>query len=418
MVIIYSIHAQDVIPLTSSNIDETIRQSHLIIINYYASWCRFSQMLEGPYAKAAPKAFEINANTRYGKVNCVAENVLCGNHKVSKYPTLLIYMHGVKLKAEYNGARDTDALVKFVLDRIKLIEADTYNKDIIDSFSRESFIVAHLKETSKDTITMFHQSNSILLGEPKHFIETVTGDESIQFFKNGKESKSVEISTIETPKTLVDLIHKHSENFVLKLTLDNVQSLTERGQYFLILFHNYNDDDVMGHHMIVDYMEMIEVSLLDYTHDYLFLFAESKYFQHPLIHLGLSESDLPFIVLDSFKHLYHCKHKPTDILMNPDLLKNFLDDHNSGKLHRDFHNPPAAPTIQVLTKLKTLYGEVDTNTENKDDEIKPKNSPEEKHEIHPEGDHDDHAKQAVPSSFINLVPSPHYYSINRDRDEL
>lgn len=69
-----------------------------------------------------------------------------------------------------------------------------------------------------------------------------------------------------------------------------------------------------------------------------FLTADGKRFAHPLHHLGKSQSDLPLIAIDSFRHMY--LFPKFDDMYKAGKLKQFVDDLHSGKLHREFHYGP------------------------------------------------------------------------------
>lgn len=73
-----------------------------------------------------------------------------------------------------------------------------------------------------------------------------------------------------------------------------------------------------------------------------FLTADGIKFAHPLHHLGKSQSDLPLIAIDSFRHMYLFP-KFSD-MEQPGKLKQFLQDLYSGKLHREFHYGPDPST--------------------------------------------------------------------------
>lgn len=63
-----------------------------------------------------------------------------------------------------------------------------------------------------------------------------------------------------------------------------------------------------------------------------FLTADGKQFAHPLQHLGKSQSDLPLIAIDSFRHMYLFDNFKD--IYTAGKLKEFLNDLYSGKLHR------------------------------------------------------------------------------------
>lgn len=110
-----------------------------------------------------------------------------------------------------------------------------------------------------------------------------------------------------------------------------------------------------------------------------FLTADGVKFAHPLHHLGKSPSDLPLIAIDSFKHMYLFPGIPDkDISKIPDgVLKRFLQDLYSGKLHREFHYGPEQPNQDEIQQVKT-----------------PTTPPE--------------------STFIKLAPSKNRYTLLRD----
>ncbi len=69
-----------------------------------------------------------------------------------------------------------------------------------------------------------------------------------------------------------------------------------------------------------------------------FLTADGIKFKHPLHHLGKSEEDLPLIAIDSFRHMY--LFPDAKRLGDSGVLKKFIEDLHSGKLHREFHYGP------------------------------------------------------------------------------
>jgi endoplasmic reticulum resident protein 44 len=104
-----------------------------------------------------------------------------------------------------------------------------------------------------------------------------------------------------------------------------------------------------------------------------FLTADGQKFAHPLHHLGKSSSDLPLIAIDSFKHMYVCNGD----INKPGVVRKFLEDLHSGKLHREFH-----------------YGPDPTEAQTDDAPPVPTSPPE--------------------SAFKNLGPSPNRYTLLKD----
>lgn len=108
-----------------------------------------------------------------------------------------------------------------------------------------------------------------------------------------------------------------------------------------------------------------------------FLTADGKRFAHPLHHLGKSQSDLPLIAIDSFRHMY--LFPKFEDMYTPGKLKQFVEDLHSGKLHREFHYGP------------------DRTEDNSENQITP-----------------DKATQPPESTFKKLAPSKNRYTLLRD----
>lgn len=105
--------------------------------------------------------------------------------------------------------------------------------------------------------------------------------------------------------------------------------------------------------------------------------ADGKRFAHPLHHLGKSQSDLPLIAIDSFRHMY--LFPKFEDMYKPGKLKSFVEDLHSGKLHREFH-----------------YGPEKTEASS-DNQITPEK-----------------ATQLPESTFKKLLPSKNRYTLLRD----
>lgn len=108
--------------------------------------------------------------------------------------------------------------------------------------------------------------------------------------------------------------------------------------------------------------------------------ADGIKFAHPLQHLGKQQTDLPVIVIDSFKHMYQFPTKKD--YRKHEHLKAFIDDLYSGKLHREYHLGPQDISI----------GSADSNQD------------------------DDQPVQTLPpeSTFKKLAPSKNRYTLLKD----
>ena len=88
----------------------------LILINFYADWCHYSNHLKPVFEKAANEIPKNVTDYRilFGKVDCDKESKLCREYNVQKYPTIRIVKFGNLLKKEYRGARTIEGFTEFI----------------------------------------------------------------------------------------------------------------------------------------------------------------------------------------------------------------------------------------------------------------------------------------------------------------
>lgn len=80
--------------------------NELVFINFYAEWCRFSNILQPIFDDAADKVtalFPEQGRVVMGKVDCDKENTIATRFHISKYPTLKVIRNGQPTKREFRG---------------------------------------------------------------------------------------------------------------------------------------------------------------------------------------------------------------------------------------------------------------------------------------------------------------------------
>lgn len=388
------------VQLTNDNLDMTLASNELVFINFYAEWCRFSNILQPIFDEAADNVreeFKESGRVVMGKVDCDKENSVASRFHISKYPTLKIIRNGQPTKREYRGQRSAEAFQEFVRKQLEdpikefhnlkdLEVLDSKKRIIIGYFDRRDMpeynsfrrVATNLKEDCQfhagfgdavqamhppDYNTTLHAANTtgyspsqpIILYRPD---VAVSHDNDETFTGN---INSFEELNIWVQQKCVPLVRE--------ITFENAEELTEEGIPFLILFYNPDNLDV-----IKDYKAIVDSQLITEKQNINFLTADGKRFAHPLHHLGKSQSDLPLIAIDSFRHMYLF----TDVkdMYVPGKLLQFLKDLFSGKLHREFHYGLEEPSVHS-------------------NEIKKSTLPPE-------------------SSFIKLAPSKNRYTLLRD----
>jgi len=349
------------IQLNPDNIESTLKDNELVFINFYADWCRFSNMLAPVWDEAADKINEKfkdrPGKVAVGKVDCDKESSLGSRFHITKYPTLKYVVNGEIAKREYRGKRDAEAFLAFVEEQTRdpiqrvenlqdLKDLDNKKRHIIAYFESEANIeVKHFKQIAKNLKDdcIFHA------GYGETVKQMHPPGTSIIAFRPPKATSSEDDESYRGNLFSLDdmqaWIQEKCTPLVREITFENAEELTEEGLPFLILFHHPDDTQ-----SIKDYESSVRTYLMDDKPNVNFLVADGVKFAHPLHHLGKKKEDLPLIAIDSFRHMYVF---PTYSDHNqPGKLKQFLADLYSGKLHREFHYGPDTPSQEPSNDLQ------------------------------------------------------------------
>jgi len=345
------------IQLTSSNIDSILSSHEVVFVNFYANWCRFSQMLDPIYndlADKVAKEFPQHGHIAIGKIDCDADNALAVKYHVNKYPTLKLFRHGVLTKREYRGARNVDMFLDFIRKQVVTsITKLSSPSDLYTLDTKKRYVVGHFDDENSDNYKTFTKVASLLRDEC-NFIASTSKDD----FKNERPSTDVVyyrppqalnekdtyyIGSINEQESLLTWAREKCVPLVREITFANAEELTDEGLPFLILFHKADD-----HESVAAFEREVAKQLLSERSNINCLHADGAQFIHPLQHLGKSLADLPLLAIDSFKHMF--LFPDINEMSKDGKLLQFVKDLHSEKLHRDFHNPPPptqAPTTTV-----------------------------------------------------------------------
>lgn len=348
------------VQLNNENLDMTLASNELVFINFYAEWCRFSNILQPIFDEAADlvrKEFPDSGRVVMGKVDCDKQSAVASRFQISKYPTLKLIRNGQQSKREYRGARTPEAFLEFVKKQLEdpiiefhnlrdLEKLDAKKRIIIGYFDRRDMVeyntfrrvATNLKDDCQfhvgfgDTSSTMHPpGNPIVVFRP----DVAVSNENDETY-TGKLTNFDELNVWVASKCVP---------LVREITFENAEELTEEGLPFLILFHASDDTDI-----IKDYKTVVETQLMSEKQNINFLTADGKRFAHPLHHLGKSQSDLPLIAIDSFRHMYLFPNYKD--MYTSGKLKEFIADLGSGKLHREFHYGPDSKTESNEVKKK------------------------------------------------------------------
>lgn len=350
--------------LTKENYYETLKNNKVVLINFYADWCMFSQQLAPIFHQSADIIHEEYQNVKLGRVDCEAEQNIALENSVSKYPTIKLYRNGKPLRKEFRGQRSVDAFSAYIKQQMKPAVADVLEPTDLKIDEERNSIVGYFDAKNNDAYKTFERLADELFesvdfiaclgdGFPEH-----AGGEKI-YYKPKKvsgEQEATYTGTLTDFDGLQQWLNEKANPLVREITFENGEELTEEGLPFLILFHR--PDDVTS---IQRFKNAVTRELIPERGNINFLTADGTTFSHPLHHLGKSINDLPIISIDSFRHMY--LFKKFENVDAPGKLKQFVADLHSGKLHADFHNPPPdlEETVQEIPHIEAT--EAPTTTE-------------------------------------------------------
>jgi len=110
--------------LTGANIGETIQNSGIVLVDFWAAWCGPCRMF-GPVFEASSEKHE---DIVFGKVDTEAEQQLAGELQITSIPTLMAFRDGI-LVFNQAGALPAPALEK-VISAVRDLDMEAVRAEI------------------------------------------------------------------------------------------------------------------------------------------------------------------------------------------------------------------------------------------------------------------------------------------------
>lgn len=89
----------ELLKIGKSNIESTLKENDVVVIDFWASWCGPCRMLTPVFEKLA-EDYEANSNVVFGKLNVDDENALAVKYGVMTIPTVIIFKNGEEMRRE------------------------------------------------------------------------------------------------------------------------------------------------------------------------------------------------------------------------------------------------------------------------------------------------------------------------------
>ncbi|CAH8564232.1 unnamed protein product [Schistosoma haematobium] len=147
--LVTSVSCSKVLELTKDNFHSELKSIPVALVKFYAPWCGHCKNLAPEFASAAEIISGKTGDVKLVKVDCTAHESICSEFGVSGYPTLKIFRNG-DLDSEYNGPRNADGIVNFMMSR-----AGPASKEVSTVSDVENFL-----SDDKPTVFAFIKSSS------------------------------------------------------------------------------------------------------------------------------------------------------------------------------------------------------------------------------------------------------------------
>ncbi|CAH3159572.1 unnamed protein product [Porites lobata] len=332
-----------VVQLTTQNFDQILAENKVVLVNFYADWCRFSQMLAPVFEQASDIVKEeYPTGVVMGRVDCEAEQEIAQRFHITKYPTLKLWRNAQVTRKEYRGQRSIDAFSNYIRNQMQSRIQEFHALSDLNVDSSKRTVIAYLESKDSDSYRNFEKIAEEFREDCNFHVgvgdasvkERQTGENIVFRPQNrGSEAEMIYMGDLTNFNLLKIWVSDKCIPLVREITFENAEELTEEGVPFLLLFHHPDDQA-----SVELFKSEISKQLIMERGNVNFLIADGLKFSHPLHHLGKGPEDLPLIAIDSFKHMY--LFPKFDDIRTPGKLPKFVADLHSGKLHREFHHGP------------------------------------------------------------------------------
>ncbi|RWR85117.1 Thioredoxin-like protein fold [Cinnamomum micranthum f. kanehirae] len=136
------------VSLTAGNFDKYTHNYPILVVNFYAPWCYWSNRLKPSWEKAAKIIRErydpdMDGRILLAKVDCTQEGDLCRRNHIQGYPSIRIFRKGSDLRSDsghhehesYYGERDTDSLVTTMETLVAPVPMESHNHAVDNNSS-------------------------------------------------------------------------------------------------------------------------------------------------------------------------------------------------------------------------------------------------------------------------------------------
>eukprot|EP00884_Botryococcus_braunii_P016232 jgi/Botrbrau1/3292/Bobra.174_1s0055.1 len=135
----------NVVVLTEETFDKTVKEYQYVMVNFFAPWCTYCKELAPKYAAAADALSAMGVSVVLAELDTMAYRKKAQELEIHRLPTLRWYVDAQP--HNYTGRRDTNSILKWVLQRVPIIgEVENLEDLALLRAKSEVFFLAYIWE--------------------------------------------------------------------------------------------------------------------------------------------------------------------------------------------------------------------------------------------------------------------------------
>jgi len=329
-----------VLSLTQDNFTKTAKSKDLMLVMFFAPWCKHCKQLE-PELEGAANELE-GWGITVAKVDGTREKELADQYNVAGWPTLKMFRKGRVY--EFNGPREKVNLISFMKDQLKLPSQEkTHMLAITNNLDRlETTVVGFFKGQSdlydefivaanemRGTYRFLHTFDETIADSFNVPPETIAVYQPEIYWTEYENKTSTLTKKSATYKEIIQFIRKSSIPLVGQRTKQNI-GFKYPEKPIVVLYYDVNYD----HQFKVDTQfirkKIVEIAKHFVDSNLKFAISNEDEFEDELKSLGLEDSGADVNVA-CFTDKQKFRMEPVDDFESSDLAK-FIEDLRTGKV--------------------------------------------------------------------------------------
>ncbi|CBZ50675.1 protein disulfide isomerase [Neospora caninum Liverpool] len=323
--------------LTASNFDDTLKNTEIVLVKFYAPWCGHCKRMAPEYEKAAKILKEKGSKIMLAKVDATSETDIADKQGVREYPTLTLFRN--QKPEKFTGGRTAEAIVEWIekMTGPAVTEVEGKPEEQVTKESPIAF-VAELSSKDSDMAKLFEDvaNESRQLG--KFLAKYGVSDEKIYSLRYEEGTEPFTGKTKDELKKFVD-----TESFPLlgPINAENFRKYIDRDLDLVWLCGTEKDFD--------EAKAAVREAAKKLRDTRSFVWLDTDQFKgHAENALGITE--FPGLVFQSKKGRFVLP-EATSSLKDAAKISKFFEDVDAGKIERSLKSEPVPEKQDEAVKV-------------------------------------------------------------------